>query len=146
MSQCDCTWRQEVKGLAAWKVEFEENLSEELPCYYSQSKVMISQIKQQCKKDPTYLSCISPIYRPSSLPLYFLLVNSSLFSSPHTGFHSISQMSMLTAHGLLSFPVTRAEQSLMSACSGLHRMHGALKHSWYLILRLTGTQFQAQPP
>lgn len=79
MSQCDCTWKQEVKGLAAWKVEFEENLCEGLPCYLLFSQ---PQMQQQHKKIPTTLSCISPIYNSSLLPLYFL-VNSSL-SHTHT--------------------------------------------------------------
>lgn len=83
MSQCDCTWKQEVKGLAAWKVEFEENLCEGLPCYllFSQQS-HDSTNAAAAQENPYHPFCISPIYNSSLLPLYFL-VNSSL-SHTHT--------------------------------------------------------------
>lgn len=95
MSQCDCTWRQDVKGLTAWKGEFEENLSEELYLFTILTAVRMLQI-HQTKTIPSSLSCISPIYSPTLL-LYFFLVFFSP-SSLYTGFHSVSQKSMVTAH------------------------------------------------
>lgn len=110
MSQCDCTWKQEVKGLAAWKVEFEENLSERRSCYLLLSQESHDPTKVAATQENPYLTFLH-------FPHLHILLISTVFpcqffssSYPHTGFHSNSQRFMLTAHALLSFPVTRAEQ------------------------------------